>query len=162
MIICIDLICKAWRKNFLSKRPSFGYSMICRSNATFSLLKNFNSFVIPQNWFRSNSHSTAMSRFPEPTVATKTATFGMGCFWGSEARFGVEPGVIRTKVGYIGGKAPSVSYKNIGDHTEGAQMEFDPNVITYRVSFVLFATWSNLVFFFSLANAQYILERARW
>lgn len=33
----------------------------------------------------------------------QTATFGMGCFWGPEARFGSLSGVIRTRVGYAGG-----------------------------------------------------------
>ncbi|PSP66687.1 peptide methionine sulfoxide reductase [Halobacteriales archaeon QS_1_69_70] len=39
---------------------------------------------------------------PDP-VATETATFGLGCFWGPDARFGALEGVVRTRVGYAGG-----------------------------------------------------------
>jgi peptide-methionine (S)-S-oxide reductase len=38
-----------------------------------------------------------------PPSQTETATFGMGCFWGPEARFGAMDGVVRTRVGYAGG-----------------------------------------------------------
>ena len=40
--------------------------------------------------------------------------------------------MIRTRVGYAGGTTPSPTYRNIGDHTEVIQFDFDPTVITYR------------------------------
>lgn len=59
------------------------------------------------------------------------ATFGMGCFWGPEARFGSIPGVVRTRVGFAGGTLPSPTYRRMGDHTETIQIEFDPLMISY-------------------------------
>lgn len=64
--------------------------------------------------------------------AAETATFGLGCFWGPDARFGAIDGVIRTRAGYAGGTKRSPSYHSLGDHTEVFQVEFDPTVVTYR------------------------------
>jgi len=40
--------------------------------------------------------------------------------------------VIRTRVGYGGGTSDQPTYRNIGDHTETIQIDFDPKQITYR------------------------------
>ena len=61
-----------------------------------------------------------------------TATFGMGCFWGPESRFGGIEGVIRTRVGYSGGTTDNPTYRNLGDHTETLQIDFDPQVLCYE------------------------------
>ncbi len=61
-----------------------------------------------------------------------TATFAMGCFWGPDARFGILPGVLRTRVGYAGGTTEHPSYYNIGDHAEAVQIDFDVTVISYE------------------------------
>jgi peptide-methionine (S)-S-oxide reductase len=61
-----------------------------------------------------------------------TATFALGCFWGPDARFGVMPGVIRTRVGYTGGTTPNPTYKNIGDHAEAVQVEYDASKLSYE------------------------------
>ena len=37
---------------------------------------------------------------------TKTAVFGLGCFWGAEKDFWQLPGVVTTAVGYAGGPTP--------------------------------------------------------
>lgn len=60
------------------------------------------------------------------------ATFGMGCFWSPEARFGALPGVVRTKVGYAGGSTMNPTYKEMGDHTETVQIEFDDLILPYE------------------------------
>jgi peptide-methionine (S)-S-oxide reductase len=66
-----------------------------------------------------------------PPSETVTATFGMGCFWGPDAKFGALPGVVRTRVGYAGGTQPNPSYYSLGDHTEVVQVEYDPTEIEY-------------------------------
>ncbi len=61
----------------------------------------------------------------------ETATFAMGCFWCPDAQFGILPGIVRTRVGYAGGTTPNPTYRNIGDHTECVQIDYDPAVLTY-------------------------------
>ena len=76
-----------------------------------------------------------------PSSATDTATFGLGCFWGPDARFGAMEGVVRTRVGYAGGTTPEPTYHDLGDHTEAVQVEYDPTVISYVDLLDVF--WSN-------------------
>lgn len=69
------------------------------------------------------------------------ATLGMGCFWGPEARFGSMAGVVRTRVGFAGGTTPSPTYRQMADHTETIQIEFDPQIISYEE--VIKEFWQN-------------------
>ncbi|MFS0724579.1 peptide-methionine (S)-S-oxide reductase MsrA [Paenibacillus sp. 1P07SE] len=62
----------------------------------------------------------------------QTATFGMGCFWSPDAYFGHLPGVVRTRAGYGGGTTPAPTYREMGDHTETVQLEYDPGQISYE------------------------------
>ena len=39
--------------------------------------------------------------------------------------------MIRTRVGYAGGKKAAPTYRRIGDHTETVQVDYDPARITY-------------------------------
>jgi peptide-methionine (S)-S-oxide reductase len=68
---------------------------------------------------------------PSP-AETETVTFGLGCFWGPDARFGAMEGVVRTRVGYAGGTKPDPTYHSLGDHTEVVQVDIDPSVRSYR------------------------------
>lgn len=61
----------------------------------------------------------------------ETATFGLGCFWGPDAKFGTIPGVIRTCSGYAGGTKEHPSYHALGDHTETVQIDYDPEILSY-------------------------------
>ncbi|MHA6482213.1 peptide-methionine (S)-S-oxide reductase MsrA [Paenibacillus sp. strain BS8-2] len=63
--------------------------------------------------------------------SSNVATFGMGCFWGPEAMFGALPGVIRTRVGYGGGSKVDPTYREMGDHTEMVQLQFDEHILSY-------------------------------
>ena len=63
---------------------------------------------------------------------TDTATFALGCFWGPDAIFAGLAGVVRTRVGYAGGTSKNPTYRNIGDHTEAIQVDFAPDLISYR------------------------------
>jgi len=49
-----------------------------------------------------------------------------------EAEYGAIEGVIRTRVGYSGGKAVGPSYYEIKDHAETLQIEFDPSIVSYE------------------------------
>ena len=48
--------------------------------------------------------------------------------------------MIRTRVGYAGGKAAAPTYRHIGDHSETIQIDFDPARISYRRLLELFWT----------------------
>ena len=88
-----------------------------------------------------------------PPTATETATFGMGCFWGPDARFGAMQGVVRTRVGYAGGTEPNPSYYALGDHTEVVQIEYDPAKIEYEALLDVF--WANHAPFSAPHKRQY-------
>lgn len=69
---------------------------------------------------------------------TKIATFALGCFWGPDARFGCIPGVVRTRVGYAGGTTTNPTYRNIGNHIETIQIDYNPTLITFEELLTLF------------------------
>lgn len=73
-------------------------------------------------------------------VETETASLALGCFWGPDASFGALEGVIRTRVGYAGGTTKKPTYKMIGDHTETIEIDYDPEVISYRELLEIFFT----------------------
>ncbi|MDD5129367.1 MAG: bifunctional methionine sulfoxide reductase B/A protein [Candidatus Omnitrophica bacterium] len=64
------------------------------------------------------------------------ATFAAGCFWGVEAAFAQVKGVVKTRVGFTGGKLNSPSYKDVctdkTGHAEAVELEYDPSVISYE------------------------------
>eukprot|EP01080_Neovahlkampfia_damariscottae_P009131 gene9131-1220_t len=41
-------------------------------------------------------------------------------------------GILRTRVGYCGGDYSNPTYYDIGDHSETIQIDFDPNIISYK------------------------------
>lgn len=50
-------------------------------------------------------------------------------------------GVVRTRVGYTGGTTPSPTYRNLGNHSESLQIDFDPEKISYEQLLDIF--WQN-------------------
>ena len=72
--------------------------------------------------------------FPE---GTRTAVFGMGCFWGAERKFWeLGDGIVTTAVGYAGGFTPNPTYEEVCSgrtgHTEVVLVAYDPAVITFE------------------------------
>ena len=72
------------------------------------------------------------------TATTERAVLAGGCFWGMEDLFRKLPGVLKTRVGYTGGKIPNATYKNHGDHAEALEVIFDPVKTSYRDLLALF------------------------
>ena len=66
---------------------------------------------------------------------TQKATFGMGCFWCSEALFDRLVGVTAVKSGFEGGTVPNPSYEDVctgsTGHAEVIEVTYDPAKITY-------------------------------
>ncbi|GAB4268691.1 MAG: hypothetical protein Kow0092_22530 [Deferrisomatales bacterium] len=46
--------------------------------------------------------------------------------------------MVRTTVGYTGGHSPSPTYRDLGDHTEAVQVEYDPSRIAYEELLAVF------------------------
>lgn len=63
---------------------------------------------------------------------SETAYLAMGCFWGSDALFGIQKGVISTTVGYAGGEEEDPTYYNLGGHAETVRVVYDPKIISYE------------------------------
>lgn len=70
------------------------------------------------------------------------ATFGMGCFWCSEAVFSRLAGVDSVRCGYSGGHVPNPTYQQVctgaTGHAEVLQVVFDPSKITYEELLAVF------------------------
>ena len=65
----------------------------------------------------------------------ETAFFAAGCFWHVEEMFASLPGVISTKVGYMGGKTQKPDYQSVcsGDgHAEVVKIQFDSEITSYQ------------------------------
>ena len=66
----------------------------------------------------------------------ETATLASGCFWCSEAVFRRLEGVKSVLPSYSGGKVENPSYEDVctgrTGHAEAAQIEFDPDVISFE------------------------------
>jgi len=66
----------------------------------------------------------------------KTAIFAGGCFWCMQPAFDAAKGVIKTTVGYSGGKEAEANYRAVTsgktEHREVIQVTYDPAQISYE------------------------------
>jgi peptide methionine sulfoxide reductase msrA/msrB len=73
---------------------------------------------------------------PLAPIATKTAYFAGGCFWGIEHRYQETPGVVNAVSGYMGGNVTKPTYKQVCNeetgHAEVVKIEYNPAQTTYR------------------------------
>jgi len=93
---------------------------------------------IPVEKMAESGYGEFLYLFPAYSTGKKTekATFAAGCFWGVEAYFQRVKGVVKTQVGYTGGKTVNPSYRDVsrGDtgHLEAVLVEYDPAVVSYE------------------------------
>lgn len=73
------------------------------------------------------------------TAKAEKATFGAGCFWGTEHIFNKHfknAGIISTKVGFMGGELDNPSYKQVKtgttNHAEVCEIIFDPTQVSFE------------------------------
>jgi peptide-methionine (S)-S-oxide reductase len=85
---------------------------------------------------------TSMETFPP---GSRSALFGMGCFWGVERKFWNVHGVISTQVGYAAGITPNPTYREVCSgltgHNEVVRVIYDPARVSYETLLKVF--WEN-------------------
>lgn len=78
----------------------------------------------------------AVAQAPASPQSTEVATFAGGCFWCVEADFDKVEGVVSTVSGFMGGKTPNPTYKEVTfgstGHLEVVQVTFDPAKVSYQ------------------------------
>ena len=71
----------------------------------------------------------------ETTAKTETATLAGGCFWGMQEILRALPGVLKTTVGYTGGKTENPKYEDVHagatGHAESIEIVFNPAKLKY-------------------------------
>ena len=79
--------------------------------------------------------AAAVSKEP-PAEKLETAVLAGGCFWGMEEILRSVPGVVETKVGYAGGDADGVTYRQVSTgetgHAESVRVVFDPAKLSFE------------------------------
>lgn len=77
-------------------------------------------------------------------ATSEVATLAAGCFWCVEVLFDELSGVADVASGYMGGRTPNPSYRDVCSgttgHAEVIQVHFDPKVISYREILEVFLT----------------------
>ena len=77
-----------------------------------------------------------MTTATKPTDhTTKTATFGAGCYWCTEAQFQQLKGVEKVESGFSGGAEANPTYKEVctgaTGHAEVCNITYDPAIISF-------------------------------
>ena len=70
------------------------------------------------------------------------AILACGCFWGPEIKFSKLKGVLKTEVGYCGGRTEKTSYEEVctdkTGHAEAVYLEFDNKIISLDKLLLIF------------------------
>jgi len=94
--------------------------------------------------FAAGKKETKEEKKVQPKI--EVATFGAGCFWCVQPVFDKATGVLETHVGFSGGDAKKVTYKEVSTgktgHAEAIEVTFDPSVTTYEKILKLY--WENI------------------
>jgi methionine-S-sulfoxide reductase len=81
---------------------------------------------------------------PPPSV--RTAIFAGGCFWCMQPSFDRTKGVIKTTVGYTGGKESDANYPAVSSHKtqhrEAIEVTYDPSQVSYDQLLAIY--WENI------------------
>jgi methionine-S-sulfoxide reductase len=82
-----------------------------------------------------------MDKKPEGYPA---AIFAGGCFWCTESEYRAQPGVLFTRVGYIGGHMDNPRYEDTHDsksgHAEAVEVTYDPKKTDFKKLVTFFMT----------------------
>ena len=72
----------------------------------------------------------------------KTAVFGGGCFWCTEAVFKMLKGVNNVVPGYTGGDIANPTYEEVSEgdtgHVESVKIEYDSEIVSYETLLTIF------------------------
>ncbi|KAG6334448.1 hypothetical protein ID866_4649 [Astraeus odoratus] len=112
--------------------------MLGRLNNLRTALLSFVPLGAPKKSVDISHYRSAMSSTAQDP---EVATFAAGCFWGVEHIFlkhyppSENKGILKTAVGYTGGKKADPSYREVCSgttgHAEAVRIEFDPSVVSY-------------------------------
>jgi len=87
-------------------------------------------------------NSISMNFIPAQKQQNETAYFAGGCFWGTEYYFKNAKGVLKTRVGYMGGRTEHPTYKQVcyenTGHAEALEVTYDPSLTNYETLARLF------------------------
>ncbi len=87
-------------------------------------------------------NSISLNFIPD-TIESLKAIFAGGCFWGVEYYFQNAPGVIKTQVGYTGGRTLNPTYEEVCRHNTG---HIEALEVTYNPTLTSFEELTKLFF----------------
>lgn len=92
---------------------------------------------IPKDKLEQEGYGEYLYLFENPKATVEEAAIlAGGCYWGMEALFRKQPGVLRTRVGFTGGHVPDVTYQDVKTsqtgHAEAIEIIYDPQQTSYR------------------------------
>lgn len=98
-------------------------------------------YLTPKN-VRHCVNSISLVFLPEEQVRYGRAYFAGGCFWGVQYLLSQQPGVLKTRAGYMGGHTENPTYEQVCSHTTGhaetVEVLFDPVRVSFEALAKLF------------------------